>query len=317
MEEPSQLTEEQKPGKLKSILLTIFALLLIAAAGAGSYYWQHGNVTSANQKIATLDAQLSQLGKSTSTSQTSAGNSKNVHFVESVGFPLTGANGTNSNQFLTKLGVPSYLQAVRESSTIQNQGTGFSLFTDGTSNNELGRWELGQPTYDQDNGGEPSEISLIAISNGWINSTSTTAGQSTNSYSYNNPLETPAQKRQFMTTLASATGSCAKDPSKGFTIKSGNLAVCYTFQYPDHAYATYDPQVILEGYGDFHDQPVILVGFISIYDSTVETESAAARQQTSQEVLKGKVPPQTAQDQAAIISALKQTTITVSPNPNQ
>jgi len=316
MEEQSPLAERQRPRKVKQILLAVLALALIFGAGGGAYYWQHGNVTSANQKIAALDAQLSKLGKTASTAQTSTNNSQNIHFVESVGYPLTGANGTNSNQFLTKLGVPSYLQVVRESSTIQNQGMGFSMFTDGTFNNELGRWELGQPTYDQDNGGGSSEISLIAISNSWINSTSTT-DQSFNSFSYNNPLETPTQKQQFMKTLTSATSNCAKDPGKGFTIASGNLTVCYTFQYPDHAYATYDPQIVLEGYGGFQDQPVILVGFISIYDSTVRSESAAAIQQISQEVLKGQIPPLTVQDQQAVISALKQTTITVSPNPNK
>ncbi len=128
-------------------------MLLIIAGMYATFYLQHKKLTSANKKIDNLTAQLSgESGTKSANTNTNSitstkSNSQAVHFVYSVGYPLNGGNGTNKYQVTTIIGVPSFLQAVRLSSTISNQSQGFKVFTDGTFNNEMGRWDLGNPAY--------------------------------------------------------------------------------------------------------------------------------------------------------------------------
>jgi len=283
-------------------LLLALLVLACAAAGVGGGYW-YGHKPKA-AAVVTSDQSKTSSQSPTTTLKSNQG----VHFVESLGYTRPSA----AYRLVTKLGIPDSMQAVRVSSDIQNQGQGFQMFGDGTFNNELGRWELGDPTDSLNNSGGTSEISLTDISTAWLSKTGTD-DYSNSSLTFNSPLQTPDQKKQFMTQVESSTAACAKDSSKGFATADGSLNICYTYTYglPQG----YSPFVNLIGYGNIKDQPIVLVGFIKIYDPSQDSGSLADLGQLNTDIKNGKVPSQTAAAQKAIISALKQTTVTASPNP--
>jgi hypothetical protein len=281
----------------KSLLVILLGIIVIAAGVAAGYEYGHKA-----QKTITIQKSVVQ---SVNSVPNIAGN---VHFVQSIGYPYDQA--ASKYQYVTKLGVPSFMQAVRIASTAQDQGAGETAFTN-LNNNELGRWELGNPTNPSDNSGAYSEISLLAITNSWLNATGTT---DYSDLGYGSPLETPTQKQQYMTQLEASTAACVKDASKGFKTADGNLSICYSIVYnPKSGETSYKPIITLSGYGDVQGQPMVLVGTINVYNSAVGTTQADQNKAVA-EANAGQAPD--LQIQNAIINALQQTTVTASPNPN-
>src|SRR5580700_1401084 len=220
-----------------------FSLIVLIGACTVVYLWQHNKNDALQTKLNTLQSKVSATSRNDKpTTSTGTTGAQTVHFVESLARPYDGI--ADNYDFITKLGVPGFLQAVRTPSNNNFQGTE-EAFTN-EYNNELGRWTLGEPDYDNEDGGS-NQVSLLAIANDWLEST----GQTDYSLSYGNPLETPTQKAQYISQLKSSTTTCSTQPSKGFTTIDGTLNVCYKFNNVcEQAYGAYDPIVELNGYGD-------------------------------------------------------------------
>jgi len=292
--QPVYSTYSAPRGPKKSTLFVLLALILAVVGTAAGYVYGHKT-----QKTITIQKAVVQ---STNNSA-----SQSVHFVQSIGYLYD--QTASKDQFATSLGIPGFMQAVRLAST-QNQGAGETAFTN-LNNNELGRWELGNPSDPSDNAAGYSEISLLAITNSWLNATGTTDNSN---LGYGSPLKTPAQKQQYITQLQATTSSCVKNASKGFKTKDGNLAICYSISYnPKGSVTSYKPIIILSGYGDVQNQPMVLVGTIYVYNSAIGTTQA---DQTKAVNAANAGNPPDQQIQNAIINALRQTTVTASPNPN-
>ncbi len=76
--QPEQIKQSSSKShsRLKSFSLLVLALVLIAGAAYGTYDWQHNKLTSANQRVATLQTELSaDSSKSKSASSNTSSNS--------------------------------------------------------------------------------------------------------------------------------------------------------------------------------------------------------------------------------------------------
>ncbi|MDL2363526.1 MAG: hypothetical protein QFB86_04065 [Patescibacteria group bacterium] len=242
------------------------------------------------------------VNKSENTTVASDGLEK-IQFIKASGLPFD--DKAAKYRFESSLGVPDFMHAVKLWSSNGNKGEGYGLFTDGTLNNELGRWLIGDPTNPDDNSSGYSEVSLLAITNSWLN----VAGNDNQGMSDFGPLQTPAQKKKFITETKTKTLVCSNDAKKGFSTPDKSLNICITYNYGREGYS---PSVTVLGYGELAQQPLLLTGLINIYDKTDETDRNKVF-----EVIKnaneGNPPQSTALKQNKIISALKQTTVKAVP----
>ncbi|MDB5164718.1 MAG: hypothetical protein JWL89_344 [Candidatus Saccharibacteria bacterium] len=270
-------------------LWELLVVILLVAASIGGYYYGH--------EVNPGDTTVKTPAKTVVAPKTDA----SVHFVQSIGYPFDLGAKT---QVVTRLGVPSSMQAVRSTS----QSSGETLFTD-KANDIMGYWVFGNPDNNNDNGGSDSEVAIYAMSKSWaaaINKTENTSSV----YTDNQILQTPAQKQKYIADLKTKTAACATNKDKGFTVKDKSLDICYTLNVGK---VSYDPRVFLTGYAEVENQPVVFVGTVNLYDPTTYATQDAELKAIS-EANAGKVPAKTQAALQNLIDALSQTTVTASPN---
>jgi hypothetical protein len=281
-------------GKVKKILISLLVILLIAGGIYGGYAYGKGqNKDSAKSSI------------QPATTPPASQSSSAVHFVLSEGYPYDlGAKKI----FTTKLGIPAELQAVRsDSDSIYRQ-----YFTD-KSNDEIGRWIIGNPKNTSENAGGDSNIYVLAISKSWLaaNLSSDLARDSETATGYK--LANNADKQKFLQSIKTNSDNCVKDVKKGFSTADGSFNICYTLDFGREGYS---PMISLSGFGEKDNVPMYLTGLINIYDNT-PMANRDAELKAIDNAKNGKYTANFSASLNSLLAALKQTTLTTADNPNK
>jgi hypothetical protein len=281
---PPQITPSLPPQRSRGKALVVIVLILLLAIGATGAGYFFGNKTDRE-------------GTSTNTPTTGPAitettqEAPSVHFVQSIGYPF------DVNKKLTfKLGLPNTFQGVAIQSNIPNPG--YTTYLTNKFNDEMGRFVIGNPQLPN----ATREISLLAIGKEWLNSTTEKA----DILAFED-VSTPAKKQRYITSLASSTDECIKDPKKGFQTSDKNLRICYSLSSGKDGWL---PTVTLKGYGLIEGVPVVMLGYVDLSENKTLPEAEDLK--LRQEAAKGNFPDSTNNLLSELISALSQSTLTPS-----
>lgn len=276
---PAENTQPKTHNKL-TIIFAVIALVLALACIYLLFFYKQTDSTSKSTTTTTNRVATTETDNDVSTVS-----------IKSVGYPYE----QPKKMVTTTLVLPNKFGAVRISSSIQNPG-----LTDGYTdkfNDEMGRWVLGDLV--NNTGGDANEISLIAISNSWLNkisdSDNTTAPH------------TVAEKKKFLVDIKAKTTKCASDKKSGFVTAGKVLNVCYVVESGLDSYA---PTMTLQGYGELDGKPYYMEGVVRIYDrldydAKWQTVSAQVRADFAAK----KYPSATQKQIDSLVSALAKTQI--------
>jgi ABC-type Na+ efflux pump permease subunit len=168
----------------KPLLFTLLAIVLIAGAGAGAYYWQHKKVSDQNKQITSLQSQISDLQKtaaanSTTKSTTTTTTTTSIHTTqEAVAFVqktyddyLIALNQANSNASNTQPVAQVGLTAVK-SDLSTDLYTRAAAVTQATPFSCTQQYVTNKYTASLQSSDKSSAVVAVSISNG--SGTSTT-----------------------------------------------------------------------------------------------------------------------------------------------
>jgi hypothetical protein len=215
--------------------------------------------------------------------------SVDISFIKSLGNPSDFA----AKVVHIELGVPGFMQAARVLSTDQNQG--FAQYFTNNPADELGRWALGTPADPSDSG---SEVSILALSKSW----QSIAGK--NGSVLGVSIATVADKQKFLADLKARAPNCAKSSKTGFQTQDQIFAVCVSATTPTDSYR---PVMILQGYGESQNIPMLFVGRINIYDG-LQFQSKDEETKAIADFNSGNYSAKTRQVYNSIIASLSQST---------
>jgi hypothetical protein len=292
------ITKHSIQGWLAGSLVVIF---LVIGAAVGYLYGHKHSVSSDASTIAKSN---------TATTSKSVANQTlgSTYTLSSVGYPLD----DYQKKFTTNLVVPNDYEAVLTASSSQQGGIAEYLST--SFNNELGYWLIGAKS---DTTAMDTEASVVAIDKDWLSGSTPLANQSggfdgsmsaSDFYSslYGNigapyiislvtdsSLQTAADRQAYLTQLQSKTLQCATNSSKGFTTANKQFNICYTYNLTNNDSA--EP-LTMYGYATVDNQPLVF-GLNVALDENDNYKNA-------QNIIN------------EWISAIKQMTVTVTPNNN-
>lgn len=285
---PQNASREDIPAHTMHAHKFIFGYLLIlilVAAVAGTYAWQH-------QRVVSLSSQVSSLQRKEHVTSTPAPKPAQIKFVRTVGFPYD----LKTITITTNLGVPTDVEAVQVRSNLKNPGSE-EIFSD-KENDEMARYTLGYTQFTSDGS---NDISIFAISPSWLNS----SNQRETYLGYDGDagiepqviLQTPASKTQYIQGLASITKECIKDPTKGFQTKDKVFSICYKVDPDKYGGPS---ALVLSGYAEAQGEPLILTGIMLLDDhyDTLNPSTSGVHLQSTTDATK------------ELIDALSQSTVT-------
>lgn len=186
-------------------------------------------------------------------------NESGAHYVSQLSYPYD----LKDTNLLVKLAIPSEVQAVVISSDNNNRGAE-QYFTD-KFNDELARFALGYP---EDTDYQASELSVLAIGDSWLTAKTDTSPDilAYSEFDMDGPINTPTQKAQYLAKLKKDTATCTTESGKGFkTTGDVPLNVCYELNFGKDGYSL---AMTLWGYGEEQNKPIVMFGFIDVYDAT-------------------------------------------------
>jgi hypothetical protein len=178
-----------------------------------------------------------------------------------------------------------------------------------------GSWEIGNP--DDGDGMSWGNIGIMGIAPDWYERNGfasyggfngdTFASEPMNTTINGYDFSTATQKKESLNKLISDTSSCAKDPSKGFTIPDG-FNVCYKPTLIKQAYAAYSPKIELSGYASIKDVPYVLFGYVSIRGG-LDDYNDEALDKAGNDFKAGEIPVPTQKNIDSFIEAFKQSSV--------
>jgi hypothetical protein len=290
--EPLKQLPKQSSKKILLTLTIIVALIAILAGGGvyATYYWQQ-------LRIAQLTSELT---KAKTVNQKPQSAAPQIHFIKGTGYPFI-ASGTIPPQIDINLGLPNNYQAIRYPSDNNNRGDAESALTD-KYNDEIARWEIGDPNYGQS---APSQLAVIAIDQPWL--ATTTNSDTVRGYSADGiSPTTPVNKATYVANVKSDSEKCSQDSKLGFTTNDHVFKICYSLS---SGIESYDPMIKLTGYAEAQGQPLILTGYIMLEQGkTYNEETSRTLASNGQH---NEYPQSTLDAAQQVIEALKQTTTTV------
>lgn len=255
----------------RSIFGYLFTLVLVAAI-AGTYVWQHEKVNSLNAQISRLRSQISTQAKPSTPNPNPPAQSSNVTFTTTA-YPLS-IPGQKAS-FMLALPKGTFILPYTEDLNEKGQGYLHQLFAD-SYGDLIGRYFFGPLQSADAIAASPTSYNYLYITamSKWVS----TSDQSSYLYAFNSDIDqnilpmpyaamTANQKTAFLSRLASTTAVCVKDPSKGFASSDATLKFCYdSFSHQGESLLD------LVGYATPDNQPVILVAAIHLGANPSQTD---------------------------------------------
>ncbi len=293
------LPKSNRHKKLKVVLLVLLVIGLLAGAFFVGKY--KGNKTTATDDSTKSSTSASKKTTNDQPSKQDMPAAETVKYVESIGYLFNA-----KRKVATQLGLPTVFDAVVIHSGNQNRGAE-QLLTD-KYNDELGRWVIGY--RDERSFYGPSEVSILAIGDSWLNATANGEDQVIDDGTTKIEVKTPQQKKKYIADLKAQTLACSKDAAKGFQTNDKTFNICSTVNYGIDGFA---PTISLKGYAEIEGKPVVLIGYVEVRDG--KDYAADSSSQLLKDAKAGKPPVTIAALITAINEALRKTTTKVTDNP--
>jgi len=293
--EGTNTSTNSKKKALKAVLLVVLIVgLLVGAFFAGKH--NSNKTTTDSAKSSTSNAKTTTKNQS----KPDLAPAETAKTIEAVSYPF------NAKKKVTiKLGVPTVFDAVAIQSGNNNRGTE-QLLTD-KYNDEMGRWVIGY--RDDRSYWGPSDVSVLAISDSWLNATSNEE-QTIDDGTARTEIRTSQQKKKYIADLKAEALACSKDAAKGYQTDDKAFNICSKVNYGRDSFA---PVITLKGYAEVDGKPVVMIGYIHISDGTEYT--ADSNVQLLKDAQAGKLPATISALITSANDALRKTAIKVTDNP--
>ena len=250
-----------------SVLAHVAWALVVFAAAAGVYLWQHSQISDLTSKLSASQASL----KAAQGAQTTAGQ----YVSDSVAaVPVS----LKTKKITLTLTLPTGQNALNLAPGT-NTPAGMAGYFATSSNDLLANWQF-QPKGTPDSPADTTTTGNVFVSD--MAQWAAVADAAPAAYpGVGTKQMSVADKTAFISQLKTDTGNCTDDAAKGFATGDKVFNICYSLAGPQAKGGSW--MVTLKGYGEPAGLPVYFGGSISVgpdasYKSTVQTYVGALKQ---------------------------------------